>query len=376
MRVLLVEDEEPLRRLMKRMLDAKNFDVQEAGTAEEALRLFSKHNFDVVVSDIALPDGDGLDVLKQIRQHDMDVPVILMTGAPDVDKATEAVRYGAYRFLTKPVPTEEMLEIINYAIRIGRLSRIKRDALNYVGKDAGRPRDLAGLEMCFENALANLWVEFQPIVRSVDQRPHAYEALLRNGEPSLRSPLALLAAAAVLRRLPELGRKVRTSAAEAFDKAAEGDLVFVNLHAQDLEDEDLYDPSSPLVKIADRVVLELTEREALEPGAALERQIRKLRELGFRIAVDDLGAGYSGLASFAQLSPEIVKLDMSLVRDVDSNTAKQKTVGAMVELCQGLDIKVVAEGVETQTECDMLVGLGCDYLQGYYFGRPSRNFLT
>jgi two-component system, cell cycle sensor histidine kinase and response regulator CckA len=372
--VLVVEDEEPLRKLMLRAIEARGYKVAGAGSVAQAMAAFDSDELDVVISDIRLPDGNGLELLKQIRHRDMDIPVILMTGAPDVEKATEAIRYGAFRLMTKPVPNDELAEVIAYAVRLGRLSRIKRDALNLVGRDPRRQSDRAGLELCFENALANLWVEFQPIVDGARSRPMAYEVLMRNGEPALRSPVALLNAGASLGRLSELGRGVRERAASAMVEVPEGVDLFVNLHATDLEDDNLYDPDAPLSKVARRVVLELTEREALEPGANLDRRIRKLRGLGYRIAVDDLGAGYSGLASFAQLAPEIVKLDMSLVRDIDSAVAKQRTVGAMVELCHGMDIKVVAEGVETPAERDVLVRLGCDYLQGYHFGRPARQF--
>jgi EAL domain-containing protein (putative c-di-GMP-specific phosphodiesterase class I) len=286
------------------------------------------------------------------------------------------MRYGAFRLLTKPIDQHELLKVAAFASRMTRLGRIKRDALNLIGRGNGMPHDLAGLESCFENALEGLWVEFQPIVSMRDRGLRAYEVLMRNAEPSLRSPPALLGAAATLKRQHELGRAVRMRAAEAFASAPADALLFINLIAEDLADKHLYDPDSPLSKFASRVVLEITEREAIEPGMSLENSVRKLRALGFRIAVDDLGAGYSGLTTFASLSPEIVKLDMSLVRDIDGVVAKQKTVEAMVELCQGMGITVVAEGVESAAERDVLVKLGCDYLQGYFFARPSREFVT
>jgi EAL domain-containing protein (putative c-di-GMP-specific phosphodiesterase class I) len=290
--------------------------------------------------------------------------------------ATEAVRYGAYRFLSKPIANDELLRTVDFGVRLSRLARLKRDALNLAGRADAMPRDLAGLELCFEKALASLFVEFQPIIGAGQSQAGAFEVLLRNGEPTLRSPPALLGAAGHLGRLVELGRCIRRKAAEAFSRAPKDALLFVNLLARDLDDQELFDAEAPLSKYAGRVILELTEREAIEPGARLEARIGRLRKLGYRIAVDDLGAGYAGLTMFAALSPEIVKLDMSLVRDINGSVAKQKTVGAMVELCQGMGIKVVAEGVETVAERDCLITLGCDYLQGYYFAKPSREFIS
>jgi EAL domain-containing protein (putative c-di-GMP-specific phosphodiesterase class I) len=124
------------------------------------------------------------------------------------------------------------------------------------------------------------------------------------------------------------------------------------------------------------VVLEVTERSGLYRIDHLPSRIAKLRELGYRIAVDDLGASHAGLSSFRQLGPDIVKLDISLVRDVDSFPAKASLIKSMITLCtQDLGMRVVCEGVETEGERDMLHSLGADLLQGYLFGMPSRGFL-
>ncbi|MEO8904213.1 MAG: EAL domain-containing protein, partial [Polyangiaceae bacterium] len=86
------------------------------------------------------------------------------------------------------------------------------------------------------------------------------------------------------------------------------------------------------------------------------------------------GAGYAGLTSFAQLEPEYVKLDMSLVRDVHENPTKQKVIRSMVHLCHDVGKQIIAEGVERIAERDALVELGCDLLQGYLFAKPGRPF--
>jgi EAL domain-containing protein (putative c-di-GMP-specific phosphodiesterase class I) len=93
--------------------------------------------------------------------------------------------------------------------------------------------------------------------------------------------------------------------------------------------------------------------------------------LGFRIALDDLGAGYAGLASFATLQPTLVKYDMSMVRGVDSSPTRRKVISAMTSLFAEMEVDVVAEGVETESERDTLVGLGVDLMQGHLFGRPA-----
>ena len=97
-------------------------------------------------------------------------------------------------------------------------------------------------------------------------------------------------------------------------------------------------------------------------------------EITERIAIDDLGAGYAGLTSYTALEPDIVKLDMSLVRDVDRDRKKEAVVRSMTSLCKDLGMLVVAEGVETVGERDALVEIGCDLLQGYLLAKPGRPF--
>jgi EAL domain-containing protein (putative c-di-GMP-specific phosphodiesterase class I) len=92
------------------------------------------------------------------------------------------------------------------------------------------------------------------------------------------------------------------------------------------------------------------------------------------ITVDDLGAGFAGLSSLAYLEPDVVKVDMSLVRDVNASAVKQKLIRSIATLCTDLRIELVAEGIETEAERDCVVSLGGDALQGYLFARPGPGF--
>jgi EAL domain-containing protein (putative c-di-GMP-specific phosphodiesterase class I) len=147
--------------------------------------------------------------------------------------------------------------------------------------------------------------------------------------------------------------------------------VLVNLHPLDLEDPELLAHAAPLSAHAGLVILEITERGSLHGVGQLRDRVARLRALGYRIAVDDLGSGYAGLATFALLEPDLVKLDMSLIRDVDRHPLRRRLVDAMVELCRGLEIVLVAEGIETEAERTALAEAGCDLLQGFLIGRPG-----
>ncbi len=120
-----------------------------------------------------------------------------------------------------------------------------------------------------------------------------------------------------------------------------------------------------------RVVLEITERTSLEGEHDVRYRVAELRELGFKIAIDDLGGGHARMHTFTPLDTDFVKLDMSLVRDIDKHAMKQRLVRSVTELCKDQGTKVIGEGVETEAEAKVLVDLGCDYLQGYLIARPA-----
>jgi len=120
--------------------------------------------------------------------------------------------------------------------------------------------------------------------------------------------------------------------------------------------------------------LEITERESLRGMVDIMKRIRALKSLGYRIAIDDIGAGYSGLNSFVDWEPDLVKIDMGLIRGIDTCARRKKLVSSLLELARELEIDVVAEGVETEGERDTLVELKCDLLQGYLFCKPSEPY--
>lgn len=372
--VLIVDDDEALLRSLARLLRLRGYEPKTATSAAAAIELIQSERFDVVLSDIAMPGMDGIQLLRRLRDTDLVVPVILITGEPAVSTAVDAVEYGAFRYLTKPVANDDLVATVEKAVRYHRMARMKAKAAELLGTATAGPGDRAGLEVSFERALETLWIAYQPIVDARNRRVFGHEALLRSSEPSLPHPGAVIDAAVRLEQLDVLGRTIRARAAGPVAENPAAGVLFVNLHVRDLLDPTLTAPESPLSRIASRVVLEITERAALDEVGDVRPRIARLREMGFRIAIDDLGAGYSGLTSFAQLEPEVVKLDMSLVRGIDSSATKQKVVRSMSSLCRDMGMLVVAEGVETPSERDMLVELGCDLLQGYLFAKPSRPF--
>jgi len=300
--------------------------------------------------------------------------MIFMTGSPALETALEAIEYGAFRYLLKPVPLDKMLEVVHRAVAMHKLALVRREAAMMTELEGKQIGDRAGLEARFTSAVEKLWVAAQPIVSWSGRSVFAYETLLRTDEPTLRSPLDFFDAAERLGKAAELGRIIRRHVAGILGGVRPAGHIFVNLHPADLEDPELYADDGALTPFAGQVVLEITERAALDGIHELSSRVTRLRSLGYRIAIDDLGAGYAGLTSFAQLEPEVVKVDMSLVRGIDNSPVKQKLVRSIIALCTELGIQLVAEGIETPAERDALIALGGDLCQGYLFARPGRGF--
>lgn len=370
-RVLLVDDDPDLLRAFARALRHAGHTVETARDGAAAATLLGDGQFDCILTDIDMPGMDGLELLRFARQRDLDVPVVLITGRPDVDSAAQAVEQGALRYLVKPVELHELEQSVVKALQLHRLARIKRRAVEMLGRLESQVGDLAGLDVRLTSAIDSLWMAYQPIVSWRRKRVFAYEALLRSSEAMLPNPGAILTAAERLDRVHDVSRRIRRRVAEMLDTADHEALVFVNLHPTDLCDDQLFS-DEPLSRHASRVVLEITERAALDGVHDVRARITDLRHRGYRIALDDLGAGYAGLSSLAQLDPDFVKIDMSLVRDIHREPVRRTLVRSMAAVCEEMGIQVVAEGIEIGEERDALVEAGCDLLQGYLFARPDR----
>jgi EAL domain-containing protein (putative c-di-GMP-specific phosphodiesterase class I) len=291
--------------------------------------------------------------------------VILLTPEPELQTAIGALNLGVHRYLVLPITPEDLESHVQQAIT-ERPRALERDAA------AGRLERRDAERLRLRAALARLWMAYQPIVETSSQAIFGFEALLRCDHAELSMPLPVIATARHVEATQEMGRQIRRAVTADADRLPPQASIFVNVLAEDLHDEELFDPRAPLSRIAHRVVFELTEQASLDAIPDVERRIQALRDLGFRIALDDLGAGYSGLSILARVHPEIVKLDRSLIHEVHRSERRQAVVGSMVDLCGALRISVIGEGVESADEAATLAQLGVPHLQGNLIARPDR----
>ncbi len=364
--ILLVDDEPQVTESLRVSMRKLPWHVLTAENGSEALEICSKNKISVIVSDERMPGISGAELLSKVKGLDPDTVRIMLSGQATLEAAVQAINSAdLYRFLMKPCPPEEVASTIQAGLDL-RDEQLAFRGWQFEHGSIGR----LDREALFEAALEQLQVVFQPIYSAKTKRLYSFEALMRCSHAQLSSPGLLLAAAKDLGRGAELThRLLELVAADVPALPAEASL-FINLEVDQLFEVHLLGPSGPLHDHASRVVVELTEREAIADEDRLHERVAQLRSFGYRIAVDDLGAGYAGLTSFALLSPDVVKLDMDLVRDIHLSPTKQRILGAMASACIDLDIDCVAEGIECQEEAAEVMRLGCTLLQGYHLGRP------
>lgn len=372
--MLVVDDDQLIRKLLSRVLKRKGYVVTAAEDGSCVEKLLDTQTFDLILTDVQMPKMDGMEVLRLVRKRDPDLPVILFTASPTTNSAIGALQLRATAYLTKPIDPGRLIEEVDKALKLYELARVRREANRIT--QSGTLASRAEMNDQFDRALSSLFMLYQPIIRWSTREVYGSEALVRCKEPAFPHPGALFDAAAKLERWDDLGRLIRVKSIEPIDRLEKSSSLFLNLHPRELLDEMLYDPRSALAAASSRIVLEITERAHLETVPDVERRINDLRAIGFRVAIDDIGAGYSGLTSFTMLRPDLVKIDMALVRDIDKDPVKRRLAAMLIQLCIDLGIGVVAEGVETPNERDTLIELNCDLLQGYLFGRPSPPFLS
>ncbi|HET7275561.1 MAG TPA: EAL domain-containing protein [Longimicrobiaceae bacterium] len=218
-----------------------------------------------------------------------------------------------------------------------------------------------------------VYIEYHPIVVTETTEVYGYEALARGSIRGLRSPEVMFGVADEANLIWELSRLCRRRAIEGMTSQLGPDqLLFLNIDPHDFRDPTFryLDLDELGIDEPGRIVLEITERTAITDYPAFKEYLREFRERGFRFAVDDAGSGYAGLGSIANLAPDFIKLDISLISGIDTNFMKQNLVETMVTFANEHEIKVIAEGVEREEEYQTVKSLGVHLTQGFLFHDP------
>ncbi|CAN5742471.1 hypothetical protein BH23GEM6_BH23GEM6_07590 [soil metagenome] len=235
-----------------------------------------------------------------------------------------------------------------------------------------RTRKVADLKTLLRDGAVE--IEYHPIVVTETAEIYGYEALARGGHRGLRSPEIMFGVAEEANLIWELSRLCRQRAIEGISQNLEPhQLLFINIDPHDFRDPTFryLDADELGIEHPERIVLEITERTAITDYPVFQEYISSFRKQGFRFAVDDAGSGYAGLGSIANLEPDFIKLDISLISGIDTNFMKQNLVETMVSFANDHGIKVIAEGVERPEEWETVKALGAHFTQGFLFHKPK-----
>jgi EAL domain-containing protein (putative c-di-GMP-specific phosphodiesterase class I) len=218
---------------------------------------------------------------------------------------------------------------------------------------------------------------FQPIVRLSDRAALGFEALSRGQRGTgLEAAEALFGAAGELRLQVELDRLCRQRALLSSGRLPSNAKIFVNTLPATVRDPQfrgkaLIDFLDRAQVAPDRIVLEITEKLVIENYNVFREAMAYFTDLGMSFAVDDVGAGYSGLESIARLKPTFLKVDIALVRDVHASLVNREMVKAIIAMGRGIGSTVIAEGIQSEDEARALQQMGVAWGQGYLLGRPD-----
>ncbi len=218
---------------------------------------------------------------------------------------------------------------------------------------------------------------FQPIVCLKTGAIYAYEALMRPLLENFRSPLEILNVAAAQSKLYNLEKmiifKVLGELTECLAELGGAKLFINSIPSQLLSDSEHEEMNRRFGKVFPHVVVEITEAENDSPQQ-LERKVAYIHSSGMQLAIDDFGSGYSNEIRILSMQPDVVKLDIELIRGIHQSPDRQQLVANLISFCHPRGIKLIAEGVEEVEDLAEVIRLGVDFVQGYYTGRPAFQF--
>lgn len=227
------------------------------------------------------------------------------------------------------------------------------------------------MAMTVEEALARglIYLAFQPLVDLQKRTTFGFESLVRSDASEYPTAMSIIEEAVEKRFMGQLGRALRHMAVTRCTHHP----LFLNLHPAEFDEGWLVRPDDAITCHDHDIYLEITESVPLTHFRYCHSVLREVRSKGIKVAVDDLGAGHSNLKYIADLAPEVVKLDRNLIAQLRRGGRLQTLVTAIVDLCNKLGAKVVAEGIETREEMLAVLETGAHYGQGYFLGRPAKD---
>lgn len=364
--ILLVDDEKNLTQMLAMLLSTRGYHVDVASSGREALQKITP-DINLVILDLILPDLNGFEVCRRLKDetYTKHIPIIMLSAHCVAEDKVEGLYLGADDFLSKPCEHDELVARMEAVMRrnqkVLRTQKERTDAL------------VCELRKILDEGL--LIPYFQPIYWFHPFRLLGVEILTRPvSQTALANPEEFFKAALKYGMYADMEILAWSTALPQVAKFLRDEKVFLNCNPYFIE-------TAPFAKVKalfeknhvapQNVVLEITERSAIADFKLFYTQLNNYRDYGFRFAVDDVGGGYASLESIIETKPEVLKIDRSIVADLQRDPYKRSIVKFIGQFCRENRILSIAEGIETKSDFEFLSGINLDAGQGYYFCKPT-----
>jgi EAL domain-containing protein (putative c-di-GMP-specific phosphodiesterase class I)/CheY-like chemotaxis protein len=378
-RVLIADDESSVREVLASLLatDSRLNVVGTAGDAESAIELAARERPDVALVDVRMPGGGGARATREIVRRSPDTRVVALSAYEDVDSVLKMLRAGASGYIAKSESTHDILDAVRRHAHVDPiplaeatpdLARLITDQIKQRARSAEERRErlerIRGVV-----AGTDLSIVYQPIFDLTDDHVFGVEALARFSAEPMRGPDAWFAEAETVGLGEELELTAVRRALDGLDGLDPAAFLSLNVSPGTCLSPKLATLISEIP--SERLSLEITEHSVVADYGALEAALSPLRARGVRLTIDDACAGLSSLRHVMVLQPDLIKLDLALTRDVDTDENRSALVTALVGFASRIGAAVVAEGVENEPQLRALSDLGVGYGQGFYLTRPG-----
>lgn len=381
-RVLVADDDEGVRRAIARLVSSKASleIVGMAKDAEEAVDLGRSLLPDVALVDVRMPKGGGVRAARELLECSPRTKVLALSGLSDREAVLEMLSTGAVGYLVKGANIDVAQAILSasrgegvisneVAAQVivelsGYLTRLNEQETSYRSR-------LARIEKVLEDRAIEMI--FQPVFDLRTSAVAGVEALARfapEGAPDLGTPDRWFAEAWHLGLGLDLEILAISLALESARLRPPDVFVAVNA-SPDAAVTSRFCDHLVSQEAAETLVVELTEHAVVDDYDALGKSLDRVRRRGVRIAVDDAGAGYASLRHILRVKPEFIKLDVSLISEVDKDASQLALAARITAFARDIGTKVVAEGIENASQLECVSDLGVDYGQGFHLGLPG-----
>ena len=377
-RTLIADDDAEVRSVLIDIIeraDALEL-VGVAEDAQQAIELAGRQQPDVALLDVKMPGG-GPRAAREIRASSPKTAIIALSAHEDARSVQEMLAAGAYNYLTKGTSPQDLVEAICSSAegQVRLSSRAASFVVSELASRLQREREVEEQRFAWDEQIhrllerGGLQCVFQSIVSLETGQPVGFEALARFETDPVRSPGAWFAEATALGYTLELEIAAVEAAISSMDRLPSDTFMTLNVSPASIMSPQLTEAIGrvPL----DRIIVEVTEHARITDYPRLRSAIAALRRGGARLAVDDVGAGHASLRNILQLDPDLIKLDVSLTREIQTQRPQRAMASALVTFAREVGASVIAVGIETEAELAAIRDLGVPLGQGYYFGRPN-----